>query len=590
MRMMKRNWFYNGTANTECTVSNEVLDEFRKTVGKLPPETCGMLACKENINRVDTWRFDEKSINSRAACTYDAVSMNEQYKEWRSKGIISVGFVHSHPETYRQPSYEDIATARALMKFFNNDFFYLPIIISNKYGCFTMYFYVVRQVGRHLNVNLDFVQKANDEGYEMVPFRHWEEDYPISEVEAYYNSVNGVQEKPTSASDRTIQVKESHIDARVDGRFKVKACSGVEIRPIDHAYAVAEVHSKSAQGSRDNNAEKKHDSKTVNKMGMFSNDEYFKRVKGLFPEKVKDKVIVCVGTGGARSYLETMARGGFHNFVLIDGDRISPPNISTQHVYRSEMGMWKTEAIRAKIHDINPEAKVVCVNRFLNNDFTDRDFKVCLTSNFPRKAPTDFLVLGCCDTFEGNDRSAKLSLKYGYPYIGAGMYKGGLCAEILFTYPGVTPSCPRCMINSRYEAYEEGYTNDVTSENCDPFSTERLNSELGKISIMMLMYGEAPNSPYNKMLDDVKDRNFVWIRNTPYLNESDLKIGLFDRVFGSDEVKKYTFSDETLWIPQHPNSPKFGEKTCKLCGGTGDLRKLQYKLIDTRKVPVWRTA
>ena len=130
----------------------------------------------------------------------------------------------------------------------------------------------------------------------------------------------------------------------------------------------------------------------------------------------------------------------------------------------------------------------------------------------------------------------------------------------------------------------------MTSENCDPFSTERLNSELGKISIMMLMYGEAPNSPYNKMLDDVKDRNFVWIRNTPYLNESDLKIGLFDRVFGSDEVKKYTFSDETLWIPQHPNSPKFGEKTCKLCGGTGDLRKLQNKLIDTRKVPVWRTA
>lgn len=315
-----------------------------------------------------------------------------------------------------------------------------------------------------------------------------------------------------------------------------------------------------------------------------NNTDYFKRLEGVYPEKVLDKVIVCVGTGGARTVLENMARNGFHNFILIDGDKISPSNIATQGVFISEMGMWKTEAIRVRINDINPDANVICVNRFLNDDFTDDEFRECLR-NFQGKVSTDYLVLGCCDTFEGNRRSSELSLKYGLPYIGAGMYQQGLAAEVIFTYPGVTPSCPRCMLRSRYEAYEEeGYKNDVTSAGCPTFATERLNTLIGFISIMILMHGDAPESPYNKMLDEVKDRNFVWIRMSPYLSKSELGIGIFDRVFGAPDTSKYTFMDEALWIPQHPDSPEFGEKPCKLCGGVGDLRRLKYKWADTRKI------
>ena len=101
---------------------------------------------------------------------------------------------------------------------------------------------------------------------------------------------------------------------------------------------------------------------------------------------------------------------------------------------------------------------------------------------------------------------------------------------------------------------------------------------------MMLMYREAPGSPYDKMLEEVKDRNFVWIRMSPYLNRSELGIGIFDRVFGASGASQYTFFDETIWIPQHPDSPKYGEKTCRLCGGVGDLRRLRNKWTDTRKI------
>ena len=41
--------------------------------------------------------------------------------------------------------------------------------------------------------------------------------------------------------------------------------------------------------------------------------------------------------------------------------------------------------------------------------------------------------------------------------------------------------------------------------------------------------------------------------------------------------------DETLWIPQHPDSSEYGEEPCKLCGGNGDLRILRGRWKDTRK-------
>lgn len=548
--------FNNGVADTSIKVSEDILNDFRKTVGLHRPETGGMLACKSDMNLIDAWCFDKKSVNTAASYTYNVEDMGKQFAEWKKKGIRSVGFVHSHPSTYRQPSYDDIATARALMNFFGNDFFYLPIVITDsRKGYFTMYFFVVRQVGLHLNVNLDYVQRATADGYKLVSFRKWEENYRISEVEAYYNRINGLEEKPVqhiAVESKTPSVNPS-----------MRPMSGNMSNHMTGSH-VAQTY---ALGSKEN----------------ISTPNYFERLEGVYPEKVLDKVIVCVGTGGARTYLENMARNGFRNFILIDGDKISPSNVATQGVFISEMGMYKAEAIKNRINDINPKAEVICVNRFLDDDFTDEEFHVCLR-NFPSKRPNDYLVLGCCDTFDGNRRSSELSLKYGLPYIGAGMYQGGFAAEIVFVYAGVTPSCPRCMLRNRYEAYEKGYKNEVTSAGCPTFATERLNTLLGFLSIIILMYGDAPGSQYNRMLDMVKNRNFVWIRMNPYLSSSDLGIEIFDKVFGSPNVSKYTFFDETLWIPQHPDAPEYGEKACKLCGGVGDLRKLKYRWPDTRKI------
>ena len=110
-----------------------------------------------------------------------------------------------------------------------------------------------------------------------------------------------------------------------------------------------------------------------------------------------------------------------------------------------------------------------------------------------------------------------------------------------------------------------------------------MNALKGYLALMLLMYGEDPQNPFSTMLDDVKNRNFVQIRLLPDLKDR-LGIGMFDRVLSGASC--YTYFDETLWVPQHPDRPEFGAEPCKLCGGTGDLAALkdQWKTVDTRTI------
>lgn len=201
-----RNYFVNKKKNTNCLhninegkinsnvvkppsesviFSTRVLDGFRKTVGRYPAETGGMLACSKNIRYVDVWCFDEKSKNTSASYSYDVEQMSAVYREWKKQNTTCVGFVHSHPSSYRQPSYDDVATAYALMKFFKNDFFYLPIIISDKNGLFTLYSFVIRKNENKIDVNLDYVLEATKKSYEYVEHKIFNKSYVIDELEKW---------------------------------------------------------------------------------------------------------------------------------------------------------------------------------------------------------------------------------------------------------------------------------------------------------------------------------------------------------------------------------------------------------------------
>lgn len=520
INMEKTNEFtieYTGTPDTSILFSPGVLDQFRINVGRFRPETGGMLASSSDPHVIDVCCFDTHSKNTVGSFYYDVESMSKVFRKWKSKGYVTNGIYHSHPRGVIQPSYHDISSALLHIRFFNLDYFYLPIFQVDKRGFYKMYFYVVRLDNKDLVVKLHYALRATETGYEYAPFNQYEERFPIAELDHYRASI-----------ERKAELK--------------KAIAPTEASP------------------------------------SFRETDYFSKVQTLYPTNVLDKVIVCVGVGGARSALENFARSGFRNFVLMDADIVSPTNVATQGVFISEMGKKKVEVVRDRIMDINPTAKVICVDKFLDDHMTDDEFKGYMDM-FPGKSPTDYLILGCTDNFHAQKRSSMLALKYGTPYLAAMMYDKGAAAELMFIYPGVTEACPRCVLGKRFEMYEKGFQNDVGSAGCPIFATEWMNAVKGYIALMLLMYHDAPGNPFNTMLDEVKSRNFVQIRFDPNLM-SNMGIPIFDRAYAG--ASRYTFMGEIAWVPITPDRPENGAENCRMCGGTGHLDDLKMKWADTR--------
>lgn len=551
------NWNnYNGIANKEILFSTQVLDDIRLNAGRYRAETGGLLASTADQKFIDRCYFDIHSKNTSGTFYYDVESMSVVFREWKTKGYITNGIYHSHPKGCIQPSYHDISTALLHIRFLNLDYFYLPILQPDRRGFFKMYFYVVRAIEDNLTVTLEYVIEAKENGYDFIPFVAWKQAYSIRELDIYRDSLE-------------------HTDKRVRNE------------PITDNVRESEKSDDASLGKTEENdiGHAESDENIINAVNVrnVSIDEYFKKVQTLYPEGMLNKVIVCIGTGGARSYLANLARCGFRNFILFDADTVSPSNIATQGVFISEMGKYKVDVIKDELENINPEAKVVCIRRFLDDKMSDEEFKQYIDI-FSDKKPTDYLILGCTDNFEAQKRSSILALKYGIPYLAAMMYEAGAAAEIIFVYPGVTESCPRCLLRDRFEKYENGFKNDVTSAECTIFATEYMNALKGYITLMLLGYHVKPASVFSTMLDEVKDRNFVEIRLNPHLKDTKLRIGLFDKVYS--EASRYTFMGEPIWVPQHPDRPEFGVKPCKLCGGTGDLRHLQtdWAEVDTRTI------
>ena len=80
--------------------------------------------------------------------------------------------------------------------------------------------------------------------------------------------------------------------------------------------------------------------------------------------------VAVFGVGGVGSHcIEALARGGIGRLVLIDNDTVSITNINRQSIaYHSTVGMYKTQVMKTRIQDINPQAEVFPFETFVLPD------------------------------------------------------------------------------------------------------------------------------------------------------------------------------------------------------------------------------
>lgn len=94
-------------------------------------------------------------------------------------------------------------------------------------------------------------------------------------------------------------------------------------------------------------------------------------------EKLRKSKIAIFGIGGVGSFAaEAIARSGIENIELFDADKIDVTNINRQIIAdTSTIGKFKSEVMRNRIKNINPNAKVVAHKCFFDkNNESDYDF------------------------------------------------------------------------------------------------------------------------------------------------------------------------------------------------------------------------
>ncbi len=116
--------------------------------------------------------------------------------------------------------------------------------------------------------------------------------------------------------------------------------------------------------------------------------EELKRTEMLFGTervaKLQGKRVIVFGIGGVGGYTcEALARTGIGAIDLVDNDTVALSNINRQIIaLHSTVGRYKTEVMRERIKDINPEIKVNIFTEFYTKemieefDFTGYDYIV----------------------------------------------------------------------------------------------------------------------------------------------------------------------------------------------------------------------
>ncbi len=177
-------------------------------------------------------------------------------------------------------------------------------------------------------------------------------------------------------------------------------------------------------------------------MHIFSRSELLLGKEGL--SKLSSSTVMVFGLGGVGSHLtDALARGGIGRLILVDADTVSLTNINRQSVaFLSTVGQYKTDIMKQRIHDINPDASVLTYETFVLPDNLED-----LMQSIPDKI--DY-VADAIDTI-----SAKLSLveychKHQIPLISC-MGTGNKLHPELFEITDITKTsvCPVCKVMRR---------------------------------------------------------------------------------------------------------------------------------------------
>lgn len=157
--------------------------------------------------------------------------------------------------------------------------------------------------------------------------------------------------------------------------------------------------------------------------------------------RLRQASVAVFGVGGVGSHcIEALARSGVGRLLLIDNDTVSLTNINRQSIaYHSTVGRYKTEVMKERIRDIDPETQVETWETFVLPDNLEQFFA----------GPVDYIV-DAIDTVSTKIALAELACRRKIPLISS-MGTGNKLHPELFEIADIfqTSVCPLCRVMRR---------------------------------------------------------------------------------------------------------------------------------------------
>jgi len=180
-------------------------------------------------------------------------------------------------------------------------------------------------------------------------------------------------------------------------------------------------------------------------------NEQYSRTELIFGKegmkKLRGARVAVFGVGGVGGYaVEALARSGIGTLDLIDNDVVSVSNINRQIIaLHSTVGMYKVDAAKRRIADIDPDIKVNTYKIFFTKETSD-------TFDF---SSYDY-VIDAIDTVSGKIELALTADKAGVPIISS-MGAGNKTDPTMFKVADIykTSVCPLAKV-MRYELKKRG--------------------------------------------------------------------------------------------------------------------------------------
>jgi molybdopterin/thiamine biosynthesis adenylyltransferase len=235
-------------------------------------------------------------------------------------------------------------------------------------------------------------------------------------------------------------------------------------------------------------------------------------------------VISGVGSVGSLAALD-LARSGVGRFLLIDNDIMEYHNICRHQCGIADVGRYKVEAMKERILQINPYARVQTY--------------IGILEDVPKELFDEFidghsLIIGCNDNRAGNIYANTVAAAYSIPLLAIGFWERAAAGEVFYTIPGEMP-CYECAFGRGQDlsgkqvttANRRFYTNqeDLRDTHFEPGIATDIHfvTNVGiKLALDLL---NRNNSEYTtRLIDDLNQCTLICNTNKPNIGGEQVEI------------------------------------------------------------------